>query len=221
LKPVDAGCHNPGLFNPGSGFMSRSDWFRNIVLAISVALLGACASARPVMEWQDDAFSGAIDNLMVIAVVEDKALRRSVEDAYVDKFSELALTATPGYVLLPDIELLSRETVEAAIEDLDIDAVMVTRLVGVEEVEQYHPPSYYDYYDRYFLYTVPSSTQGYYTSFTLLKLETNLYDTASAKLVWSLQSESMESPAPEDLIEGQVALTVERLAARGLIAPAQ
>ncbi len=173
------------------------------------------------MEWQDEAFSGEIDNLLVIAVVEDNALRRSVEDAYVDRFSERALTATPGYVLLPDIELLSRETVEAAIEDLDIDAVMVTRLVGVEEVEQYHPPSHYDYYDRYFLYTVPSSTQGYYTRFTLLKLETNLYDTASAKLVWSLQSESMESPAPEDVIEGQVKLTVERLAARGLIAPAQ
>jgi hypothetical protein len=186
-----------------------------------VALLGACASARPVMEWQDEAFSGEIDNLLVIAVVEDNALRRSVEDAYVDRFSERALTAAPGYVLLPDIELLSRETVEAAIEDLDIDAVMVTRLVGVEEVEQYHPPSYYDYYDRYFLYTVPSSTQGYYTSFTLLKLETNLYDTASAKLVWSLQSESMESPAPEDVIKDQVALTVELLSARGLIAPAQ
>jgi len=201
--------------------MLHPEWFRNIALLMSLALLGACASARPVMEWQDEAFSGEIDSLLVIAVVEDEALRRSVEDAYVDKFSERALTATPGYLLLPDIEVLSRETVEAAIADLEIDAVMVTRLIGVEEVEQYNPPAYYDYYDRYFFYTVPSTSEGYYTRFTLLKLETNLYDTASAKLVWSLQSESMESPAPEDVIKGQVELTVERLAARGLIAPAQ
>jgi hypothetical protein len=201
--------------------MPNLEGFRSLALAIIVLLLGGCASARPVMEWQDEAYRGEIDSLLVIAVVEDSALRRSLEDAYVGKFSERALTATPGYVLLPDVELLSRETVEAAIEDLDIDAVMVTRLVGVEEVEQYNPPTYYDYYDSYFLYTLPRSSQGYYTRFTLLKLETNLYDTASAQLVWSLQSESMDSPAPEDVIEGQVGLTIERLAARGLIAPAQ
>jgi hypothetical protein len=201
--------------------MLHPECVRNIVLAFLLALLGACASARPVMEWQDEDFSGDIENLLVIAVVEDNAMRRTVEDAYVAKFSERALTATPGYVLLPDIGVLSRETVEAAIEDLNIDAVMVTRLVGVEEVEQSNPPTYYDYYDSYFLYTLPRSSQGYYTRFTLLKLETNLYDTASAQLIWSLQSESMDSPAPEDVIEGQVGLTIERLAARGLIAPAQ
>jgi hypothetical protein len=194
------------------------------LLMLFAVMLGACVSARPVVEWRDEAFTGRFDRLLVIAVVEDPALRRTVEDAYAGRFADLGVAVIPGYTVVADIAALSRETVEAAIAGRDIDAVMVTRLLGVEEVEQYHPPSYYDYYDRYdsfFRYSLPRSGPGYYTRFTLLKLETNLYDTATAELVWSLRSESMDSPAPADVIEGQVGLTAKRLLASGLLGPEQ
>jgi hypothetical protein len=114
--------------------------------------------------------------------------------------------------------------VEVAIEGKDIDAVLVTRLLGVEQVEQYHPPTYHGYYgsyDSYYRHSRANSSPGYHSSYTLLKLETNLYDALTGKLVWSMQSESMDSPTPQDIIKGQVALTVKRLGERDLIAPTQ
>jgi hypothetical protein len=198
--------------------------FRSFLLLMSLVLLGACASSRSVVEWQDEAYEGQLDNILVIAVVEENGLRRAVEDAYVEKFTELSISAAPGYTLLSSTAELSRETVEVAIEGQNIDAVLVTRLLGVEQVEQYHPPTYHGYYgsyDSYYMHSLSRSSQGYYSSYTLLKLETNLYDRATGKLVWSMQSESMDSPAKQDIIKGQVALTVKRLGERELIAPTQ
>lgn len=197
---------------------------RILLLTVCALAAGACSTARPVVEWQDETFVGQLNRPLVIAVVEEKATRRAVEDAYVARFAELSIAATAGYGPLPETATLSRETVEAALDGSGIDAVLVTRLIGVEEVEEYYPPTYYDYYgsyDRYFLHTLPRSNPGYYRRYRLLKLETTLYDTRSGKLVWSMQSESMDSPAPQDIIKGQVELTVKRLAARGLVAAAQ
>jgi len=197
---------------------------RSFLLLMSLILLGACASSRPVVEWQDEAYEGQLDNILVIAVVEENSLRRTVEDAYVEKFTELSISAAPGYTLLSSTADLSRETVEVAIEGKDIDAVLVTRLLGVEQVEQYHPPTYHGYYgsyDSFYRHSLANSSSGYYSSYTLLKLETNLYDAVTGQLVWSMQSESMDSPTPQDIIKGQVALTVKRLGERDLIAPTQ
>jgi len=189
-----------------------------------VALLSACASSRSVMEWQDEAYQGRLDNILVIAVFEENGIRRSIEDAYVEKLKELSISATPGYSLLSSTTELSRETVEAAIGGTDIDSVLVTRLIGVEQVEQYHPPTYYGYYggyDSFYRHSMAHSSPGYYSSYKLLKLETNLYDATMGELVWSMQSESMDSPAPQDIIKGQVVLTVKRLSERELSGPAQ
>ena len=52
----------------------------------------------------------------------------------------------------------------------------------------------------------------------MLRLETNLYDTATQQLVWSMQSESIEPSTPRDVIETQINLTIATLAERGKIA---
>ena len=43
--------------------------FRSLPLALALVLLGACASTRSVMEWRNEAFTGRIDNVLVIAAV--------------------------------------------------------------------------------------------------------------------------------------------------------
>lgn len=193
---------------------------RHCLLLLSALLLAGCSTTRSVMEWQDEAFSGKLDNILVIAAVEEKGRQRAVEDAYVTQFGELAVKAVPGYRLLADEALLSRATIEAAIAGRGIDAVLVTRLLGVEEVKKYQPPSqieYYRGYHRYYAHAREFSSPGYYIKYKVLTLETNVYDTASQQLIWSMQSESLEPSAPQDVIDEQIALTVKRLAAGGLL----
>ncbi|MCG6888773.1 MAG: hypothetical protein LJE92_04235 [Gammaproteobacteria bacterium] len=196
---------------------------RSLMVMLLTVLLAGCAATRSVMEWQDKAYSGKLNNILVIAAVDDNTMRHRVEDAYSEKFASMSLRATPGYTLIANDLPLSRETVETAIAGQHLDAVLVTRLLGVEEVEEYQPPGSIDYYrgyHRYYAHSMMVSSPGYYRKYKLLTLETNLYDTRTGKLVWSMQSESIDSSAPQKLIDEQIALTVARLQARGLLAPA-
>ncbi len=200
--------------------MHRAMLSRFLLLMLSSILLAGCTSTRSVMEWQDEAWSGKLDNILVIAAVEDNARRRSIEDAYVENFAAQSVGATPGYTLISNASELSRETVETAIAGQDLDAVLVTRLAGVEEVEEYQPPTsftHYSSYHRYYSHSMRYSSPGYYRKYQVLMLETNLYDTTTKQLIWSMQSESIDSSAPQKVIDEQIALTIERLVAHGLV----
>jgi len=200
--------------------MDRAMFSRIYLSILSAIVLAGCASTRSVMEWQDDGYSGKLDNILVIAAVEDNARRRAIEDAYVEDFAANSVGATPGYTLIPSATALSRETVEAAIVGQDLDAVLVTRLAGIDEVEEYQPPTsftHYSSYHRYYSHSMRYSSPGYYRKYQVLMLETNLYDTATKQLIWSMQSESIDASAPQKVIDAQIALTIKRLVARGLV----
>jgi hypothetical protein len=190
-------------------------------LLLTGLILGACASTRPVMEWRDEGFGGQLNHILVIAATEQAAQRHAIEDDYVEALMAVPVTAVPSYSLMDSDQALSRETVEAAIEGQDIDAVLVTRLLGVEEVEEYQPPVHHDHYrsyHRYYQRSLNYSSPGYYRKYKILTLETNLYSTVKRDLIWSMQSETIDASAPQGVIEAQIILTIGRLTQGGLIA---
>jgi len=200
--------------------MKSTTPLRTILFVFTALLLSACATKRPVMEWQDEGFTNALDNILIIAAIERSTRRRVYEDEFVEALAALNVDATPSYELMTTSMTISRKTVEAAIKEQDIDAVLVTRLLGVKEEEVYHPPTYYDHhrnYHRYYTHALESDNRAYYRRFKVLTLETNIYDATTKKLVWSMQSESIEPSTPRNLIEEQIALTIRTLQVRGLI----
>ena len=200
--------------------MKSTTPFRAILFVFTALMLGACATKQPVMEWQDEGFSGALDNILIIAAIERSTRRRIYEDEFVEALASMKVEATPSYTLMTTSMTISRETVEAAIKGKNIDAVLVTRLLGVKEEEVYHPPSYYDHhrsYHRYYTHALESDNRAYYRRFKVLTLETNIYDATTKELIWSMQSESIEPSTPRNLIEEQITLTIQTLQARGLI----
>jgi hypothetical protein len=200
--------------------MKPATSFRLILFVFSLLVLSACATKRPAMEWRDEGFSGALDNILIIAAIERSTRRRVYEDEFVEALETLNVESTPSYELMTSSLTVSPQTVEAAIKNQDIDAVLVTRLLGVKEEEDYQPPTYYDHhrsYHRYYMHALENDNRGYYRRFKVLTLETNIYDAATKELVWSMQSESIERSVPRNLIEEQIALTIRTLQARGLI----
>ncbi|MCP4334661.1 MAG: hypothetical protein GY785_18565 [Gammaproteobacteria bacterium] len=194
---------------------------RMTCLLLTGLILGACASTRPILEWRDEGFSGQLNHILVIAAMDEVTHRHSIEDGYVEALTAIPVTAVPSYTLIDNDLELSRETVDAAIEGQGFDAVLVTRLLGVEEVEEYQPPVTYDHYrsyHRYYQRSLDYSSPGYYRKYKILRLETNLYDTATQELIWSMQSETIDPSAPQDVIKAQILLTIERLTRGGLIA---
>jgi len=200
--------------------MNSNRYFKYCALALTALLLGACATTRPVHEWRNDAFSGTIDSVLVIAAIKRSTQRRVYEDLFAETLSSRGVTATAGYTLMTSELEISREAVEAAIRGRDIDAVLVTRLLGVDEIETYHPPTSRAYYRSYYSYYDHALTEvspGYYRRYKVLTIETTVYDSASGELVWSMQSEAIESSTPRPVIEDQINLTIERLVGQGLL----
>lgn len=193
--------------------------FRPLAISLTALVISACAT-KPIAEWQDDSFSGPINNLLIIGVSDQQTNRRLFEDAFVKELAAFKVKAISSYRLMPIDQVVSRETVEAAIEGQTVDLVLVTRLLGVEEVKTYRPPSYYPYnrsYSSYYSHSMQYSGPGYYESYKVLTLESNLYDTATQELVWSMQSENFDASTPARVIEQQIGLTIKTLSERGLV----
>jgi len=201
---------------------------RTAALTFATAcFLIACGTVTTVpLAWRDPAYSGgAFDQVFVIGIGEDDTRRRFFEDRFVAVLVERGIHAVPSYASLPSPERMDKDAIRDAMEAGGFEAVIVTRLVGQEQEEEFVPPR---------TYTVPSSYRGgyygfyqqsyeivqepgYYKTNTIVRLETNLYEVASAALVWSGQSETLNPASIADTIDSATAAVARRLAEDGLI----
>lgn len=191
------------------------------MLFAAAALLGACASGpKPVGEWREPAYTEKVSNVLVIGVTSRSTRRRVFEDLFVQALGVHGVSAIPSYELITSTQELSRETVLAAIEGRDIDGIIVTQLVGIKQDEVYEAPPSYDYYrdfHGYYDHALQRNNKSYYSQFQILTLETNLYETNTRTLVWSMKSEVIDSDQPRHLIEEQIRLSIKHLNQQGLI----
>ena len=201
------------------------NWIRRSVLHLllpgALLALAACATTKPVGEWQNENFVGRIDSFLVIGVTSRHELRYAFEQKFTESLAAIGASGTESFRLIPSTRRLTREDVEAAVRERDFTGVLVTRLVGAESKEVYKLPSEYDYERGYFGYydhAWQETNDGYYAQYRILTLQTNLYDVASGELVWSMKSEVVDASQPRDVVDDQIELTIKTLARRGLIA---
>jgi hypothetical protein len=99
--------------------------------------------------------------------------------------------------------------------------VMVSRLLGVNEVQTYvpgtvgyYPTGYYGYYAGGMAVV---GTPGYYETDTEFELETNVFDVASEKLVWSGASQTVDPSNMSDLCNSISSAVVQSMVSTGVI----
>jgi len=146
---------------------------------------------------------GPYESIFVIVLSQSKEASFSVED----RVAALITSRGQKFVISsavfpPNISIsenFTREQMADAIKKTGCDAVFVIALLDVKNVETYHPGgayypmsygmngSYYGYYNYYYP-QVHSS--GYYSSNKTYYIESNFYDLAEDKLLWSIQSEA-------------------------------
>ncbi len=190
-------------------------------LLLLTLILGSCATTtKPIGEWRDSAFNRSLDNILIVAAFERSTQRRVFEDIFVESLSLRQVSAEPSYSLMTTATAISRPDIEAAIKGRRINAVLVTRLLGIKEVEVYNPPDisgHHQHFYRYYRHSLEQATPGYYRKYRLYSLETTVYDATNGKPVWSMQSDAIEPTLLREAIEAQVDLTVTRLTSAGLL----
>ena len=122
-------------------------------------------------------------------------------------------------------ENFTREQLAESIRKTGCDAVLTLAMLDSKRVETYHPGTVYSpvnynyyesYYGYYFYYAPQLTTPGYYSVDKTFYLETNLYDLASDKLMWSVQSEARNPDSLQDWFKKYSYMLINFLRGKGL-----
>jgi hypothetical protein len=177
-------------------------------------LFFSCTPTKIANTWKDDGYRGApFSDFFVIGVAKQ-------ENKFVEKLQAAGVQAVASSSVMPLDQKIEKEAILAAIEKLEIDAVLVTRLVSLKEKEIRSPStsedgSRDDYQGRY--YGDYSSAYGYtrqpeqYTTSVRVGLETKLYDAETEKLIWSATSKTANPKSKIKLFDSVIEALVRDL----------
>jgi hypothetical protein len=123
------------------------------------------------------------------------------------------------------IKDFTREELTQAIKKTGCDAVLSLAVLDSKKVETYNPGSayypmnysyfgnYYGYYNHYYPQVY---TPGYYSVDKTFYIEANLYDVATDKLLWSIQSEAKNPSSLTEWYKGYSTMLINHLKSKGL-----
>ena len=160
---------------------------------------------------------------MVVGISAKQTPRRLFEDTLVNSFHAKGIEATALYKVRTGADVPDKAMIEAVLKEQSFDAVITTRVIGRDKETQYvpgtvQPPPYYrgmySYVDT--VYPVVY-TPGYLVNDTIVSLESNGYDTASAKLVWSITTEHFNPSDLDKEVNDLATLIINQLEKNGLI----
>jgi len=210
---------------------------------------GCTTNTKLTGTWSDPDNKASYKDIMVVGISDNEQKRRAYESFFVASFQDKGIGSIASYTVINKKEKVSlsgkkgafRKVVESAIEGSNIDAVLVTHLVSIEEDEVYRPSldyqpiystgyggrygggAYYNrpYYGGMYGYhghvTTYVQQPGYYTEERIYVLESNLYDVASAELVWTTRSQTSAPESIQQAVKEISSLIISDLEERKLI----
>lgn len=186
-------------------------------------LITACSSTKLSIVYMDEAYNeGPVSDILIIGVTPEEGVRRSFENRFVRELTAVGVEAVSSFDLynIPEDKKLEKEDILRVIDEQDNEAVIITRLIGVDKKEILEPIAphrtdrgYYGYYNHAFGYAYG----GIYRTHTFVNLETNLYDAKTEKLIWSGKSETWNPKSDARLLDEVIKTVIKDLKRKGLI----
>ena len=161
-----------------------------ILAALMAGLLSSCNTVK-MESWADPAFANRpIGKTIVLGVAESDTISRQYEDLFVARLLELGVSSSSLHANHKVTDKLDRDALTALLKTNNVDSIIVTRLLSETERNQVVTMGYYSTpYNNYWGYYDYGYSLSYNTaeiaSFMEFELETNLYDVATEKLVWT------------------------------------
>jgi recombinational DNA repair protein RecT len=201
-----------------------------LLTILSFITFYSCGSSTEIIgEWSEDEYkTGSIDKLLILGVVDQKKplLRRKFEDGLVNAFKQHGTNAVASMDYMPYDEIIDSTSFEKYFSDLELDAVLVSRLVGIDRERKveagyaYVLPynNYYGFYGYYYAAVQYANTSSYLSKNVVVVLETNLYETKNKKIIWSGISETIDPDKASDVIKSLGAVLADKLSSEGFLA---
>lgn len=199
-----------------------------LALFIVCMLAYACGSSTKVVSsWRDPETTierGHYKKMLCIALVKDETNRRVAEDKLASLLPGSAVESYRYLGTLPDS--VDSQAMEARLRNDGFDGIVIMRLAKQEKEVTYVPGSYPSHYYSpwgYYGYAMPYyADPGYVRTDDYYYIETNLYDMAKGKLVWTGITSSWEPASVSSVVEEVVNAVVRKMRDQGFLEqPAQ
>lgn len=209
--------------------MSKSTFLVLCSVVVALALTTACHKDKTSipLSWRNPGFENvSFHKLFVIGIGQNEGARRRFEDTFTKALQARGAEAQPSWALLPQSEQLTEAQIRGAIEGSGFDGVLITRLLSVDEDQEYvKGKSYtvpttrygYGYYGYYGTSYATVHEPGYFKTHTTVRLETNLYSVATGGLVWSGQTATVNPDSVDEMIDSMTEAVAKQLKQEKLI----
>ena len=190
------------------------------LLVALLSLAASCATTKLTESWRDDGYRGTIRKAVVIGVFTESDTRKIFEDEFADRLRARGVDAVASRKLVSDAELPDKDLVLRKIRDAGADTVFVTRLLQIENETAYVPGQSYvvpRYYDAYGTYYTQIYSPGRLVREGQAYAETNVYNVADLKLIWSGRSTTQLTKTRYEVIQAFVKTVLDTLAQDKLI----
>jgi len=186
------------------------------------AMVAGCGNTVVLDTWKDTTVKPSpAKRIVVVGLSGDEITRRLFEDTFSEQLRKRNNDAVAGHTVLPPNLEANADSVLAAIKAKGFDAVLTARSMGVQEEETvvsgaayYVPDTGYYGFGGYYG-GVTSTT--YTTRTEKARVETHLYQTSTAKLVWGARSETTSTGKLTEGMRDYARTVVSDLAKSGFI----
>jgi hypothetical protein len=203
---------------------SSVKWFWYLFSFIFLIISCAGTETELTQNQVNEAYKGKpVSNILVIAITGNEDSRRSFEQKFVAQLKSAgveAISSEDSIPMPPDLKL-TKEMILNAVNQFKNDAVIITHLVDKEEKEAFTRggrvyTGYYGFYNSRFSY---ANDPGYSSTSKTVRLETNLYDVKTEKLIWSGQSKTLSKDSKYQIINDVIKVVINDLQNNKLITP--
>lgn len=192
-----------------------------LLALVCIAVLPLLAGTRIVSRW---VLTGIpipqLRKMLVAAVMDNYIIRQEFEDTMKTQLTKYGVEGVQSYMVLPPKNEMMEGELRQRIKESSLDSVLVVRPKAVrtesEEIVTggvYVPPpgyySFWPYWNMAYGSFVPTSS--YTQENVIVRVECNLYDTKTEKLVWSGLTDTVYSKDFEKLGKEYAKTLVDQL----------
>lgn len=210
-------------------------FYKYSVALVMVALVIGCSTSTNITAVWRSPDNGAVryKNLCVVAITENVTNKHVVEQEMFEQLKAKGVNASKLGELLPykfSGAQTEKDLILEKVKTVGSDGILTFALIKQKEETRYvpgnatyAPPARYGYYGTfggyYGYYGNQMYDPGYYTHDEVYFIETNLYDVASEKLVWSAQSKTYNPSGIQQFAEDFTTTITKQLIKSNVIVP--
>lgn len=199
--------------------------FFRFLMWILLVFLSACSTTTLTGVWKDPGYSGKLLHKVLVVGISDRDLyRRLLEDEFSRQLKTHGIVAVSSYMLFSDEELKDKNTVASKIRGMGFDAMLISRITGQRtdvvrqpgriyvQHEDYRPRTYHRGWHEYYTKNYNIIHEPAYTiKYQVITMESNLYDTATDKLVWGVISDTVVEENLESQLKSYIQVVMDNL----------